>query len=499
MIRVEQLSLYHGIRPLLQDITFEIHPGQTLAVIGEPGGGKTSLAHVLMGLTHGYRLKDGQVPVPKNNFSWTGEAWLGQLNVLRANKHQLQAMRGHSSGMIVQALADALNPHLTVLQHVQELLHVHGIYRRDARDVCAKGNIPERLLHRYPAALSGGEIQRVLTTLALVNDPEFLILDEPTTALDMVNREIALRAFQNGSERRCQMLITHDIDLARRLATHAAVLRQGRLTEIGTAEEVLEQPRSLYTQQLLKLRRASNKPRPFPKDNSIQDPILEAKVGNGLTINCISHEIQGTPLLSDVSAFVPAGRCMAVLGPSGSGKTTLAHLLTGYEKIQDGFVYWGTDVARTRPLATLIPQHPHRAMACHFSVAEVLQEALMLTDGDMADLTKLLERVGLPTESDFLKRKTANLSGGEAQRLVIARALATRPNCLVADEPTSALDMQARSQVLEILRGAMRNRNVALVLFTHDLDVTRALADKICHLEQGQLVCNQTPLTNAAS
>ncbi|WP_108819003.1 ABC transporter ATP-binding protein [Pseudovibrio sp. Alg231-02] len=499
MIRVEQLNLYYGRQSLLEDVSFEIHKGQTLAVIGEPGGGKTSLARSLMGLIQGRRLAEDEQPLASSHFSWNGEAWLGDMNVLRSSRAQLQGMRGCSAGLIVQALSDALNPHLTVLQHVQEMLQAHGLYERDALEECARGNIPERLLHRYPSALSGGEIQRVLTVLALANSPEFLIMDEPTAALDSFNREIAIRSFQAGSEDRCQMLITHDIELARRLASHVAVLRKGRLTEIGTAEEVLDRPRSIYTQQLLKLRRNAHNSAPILASGEGGYPELEARSGHGLTLDKLHHSFDGRALLSNISAFVPAGRCLAILGGSGSGKTTLARLLSGYETVQDGFVYWQNEEGRAKSVVALIPQHPHRAMACHFTVYEVLKEALMLSGGDQSELTRLLERVGLPTDSDFLRRKTRKLSGGEAQRLVIARALATRPQCLVADEPTSALDMQARSQVLEILRSVMRNKKMALVLFTHDHAAARSLADKVCHLEQGELICSQAPQTNAAS
>jgi len=499
MIRVEQLNLFFRERPLLQDVSFEIGHGQTLAIIGEPGGGKTSLARSLMGLIQGRRLAAQEKPLPSNHFSWSGDAWLGEMNVLRSSRAQLQAMRGRTAGLIVQALSDALNPHLTVLQHVQEMLRAHGLSDRDAREECAIGNIPDRLLPRYPTALSGGEIQRVLTVLALANSPEFLIMDEPTAALDSFNREIAIRSFQNGSEQRCQMLITHDIELARRLATHVGVLRKGRLTEIGPSEDVLDRPRSIYTQQRLKLRRSAGNPVPLPVSSSGDNPALEVRSGNGLVMDKLSHSIENRELLSKISAFVPAGSCLAILGGSGSGKTTLARLLSGYEKVQEGYVYWQNGTEREKSVIALIPQHPHRAMASHFSVSDVLKEALMLSRGDQAEANRLLDRVGLPTDTDFLSRKTRELSGGEAQRLVIARALATRPQCLVADEPTSALDMQARSHVLEILRGVMRNRKTALVLFTHDQAAARSLADKVCHLEQGTLICSEAPVTNVAS
>lgn len=462
MIRVSNLSLWFGDTPILADLSFEIGREETLAIIGESGGGKTSLGRLLLGLIPRYR---------RNGFRWSGDVTVEGIDPSKPPRNY----RGRKIGLIVQAMSDALNPHLTVRQHVAEMLSVHRLATLDVSAVCLACNIPKTLLDRYPATLSGGETQRVLAALALVSDPPSLVLDEPTASLDQASRALAIAAFARGSGRRSQLLITHDLDLVRRMAQRVGVLHGGRLIELDASERVLNHPAQTYTRNLVAYGRLIPRPvRMVPQSNDAL----------GVAVSALSHAYGPTSILHDVALTVRAGTCTAIVGESGSGKSTLARLLTGFEAVQSGRIELPSGPA------ALISQHPHRALAPHFTVAAVLAEALKLTNaknigGDTVD--GLLQRVGLPAMPEFLARRTAVLSGGEAQRLVIARALVGNPACLVADEPTSALDGIARMQILALLRSLVDEAGIALVLFTHDLDAAEVLADQTMELNSGRL------------
>lgn len=464
-IRLAGFSLSFGETTVLRDVSLRIATGETLALIGPSGSGKTTLARVLLGL------------IDRRAARMSGQAFLGGVDLVRAPERQLRDLRGRRVGMVVQALSDALNPQLTVRGHVAEMIAVHGLRDLDAAQVCLDHNLPAALHHRHPRHLSGGEIQRLLSCLALLNRPDHLVLDEPTAALDPDNRDRAVAGFLKGVGARCQLLISHDLDLVRRMAHRVAVLEAGRIVEDGPLDDILARPRHDTTRLLLG-GAAPAPPRP-----------AAGKTGAGLRVQNLSHGFGATPLLRDVSFALPAGRGLAIMGPSGCGKTTLARLLTGFDALQSGQVDWrSASGAPARPARTaLIPQHPHRAMARHFTVAEVLDEARHLTGRTEQDPTALLGQVGLSSDAGFLSRRTAALSGGEAQRLVIARALALAPDVLVADEPSSALDPVAAARVLSLLRRLMHDTGLGLVVFTHDAAVARALADRQMAIRQGRL------------
>lgn len=463
MIRVSNLSLWFADRPILTDLAFEIDRGETLAIIGESGGGKTSLGRLLLGLIPRHRT---------GGFRWDGDVRVGDVDPSDPPRFY----RGRQIGLVVQAMSDALNPHLTVRQHLWEVASAHRLTGIEMSAICLTYNIPETLLDRHPASLSGGETQRVLTALALVAGPPCLILDEPTASLDWANRKLAVAALERGSGNRSQLLITHDLDLVRRMARRVGVLHSGRLLEIGPTEQVLDHPMQAYTKSLVDHAEGRLRPR------------RRAKAGQNsaaaLVVSALSYGYGSAPLLRDISLSVAGGTCIAIIGRSGSGKSTLAGLLTGFRAMQAG------QLELPSGPAVLIPQHPHRALARHFTVRAVLAEALKLTGTRTAGrdtVNDLLHRVGLPATPEFLARKTAVLSGGEAQRLVIARALVGNPGCLVADEPTSALDGIARMQILAILRSLVDEAGIALVLFTHDLAAADTIADQCIELVDGNL------------
>ncbi|MEZ5838708.1 MAG: ATP-binding cassette domain-containing protein [Geminicoccaceae bacterium] len=473
MIQVQSLCLSFGERRILDGISFTVARGETLAIIGGSGVGKTSLARLLMGL-----LPSGPATKARSGFRWSGKVLVDELDVLRAKQRELRRFRGRQAGMITQALADALNPHLTVRQHLREVMYLHRL-PGTVEEVCAACNIPVRLCNRYPAGLSGGEIQRVLTALAMLPRPPVLILDEPTASLDGANRARAVEAFRRDQQSRCQLLITHDHDLARELADRVAVLKAGRIVEVGRARDILRPP-------------APSRPMvpPSPVEPRLQTTTASSP---GLYVHGLCHAHSGIPVLRDLSFHVPQGGCLAILGESGAGKSTLARILAGLEPLQAGQMSWVSSKG-ARPVelssrrSAMVSQHPHRAMARHFTVEQVLSEALALAGpcperkGRVLQGRDLLETVGLPASPSFLAQRSATLSGGEAQRLVIARALATEPDVLIADEPTAALDMVARERVLNLIARLKEERNLAIILVTHDADVATCIADHFLEL-----------------
>nr|WP_321458481.1 ATP-binding cassette domain-containing protein [uncultured Cohaesibacter sp.] len=508
MIEISNLRLHFSNRRILDNVSFTLEKGETLALIGESGGGKTSLARLLLRLLNGKPFDENEratLSRPKG-FHWSGSAHIDGLNILHADTKDIKQIRGKKIGLIAQALSDALNPHLTVAQHIEEISRKIGPMEQSARDICIQFNIPVQLCEQYPSRLSGGEIQRVLSALALIRKPDYLILDEPTASLDPANREIAIETFSKESRTRGQILITHDLALARQLADRVAVLYQGRVVEEGKTAEIFRCPKRHYTGTLVQACHrnpecAAGKARPNQIADGVSPKALHTSRQKpdpqGLSIRHVSHHYENHLVLDDISASVPIGSCLGIVGPSGCGKSTLAKLLVGQLPIKQGTILWKEGrnsllPAQVRP--ALVSQHPHRAMAHHFSVFEVLREALVLDRKRTArfclkhkhdfegEVFSLLEQVGLSHEPDFLSRKTAALSGGEAQRLIIARALSTKPSYLVLDEPTSALDMCARSQILSLLAELISKQSLTTIIFTHDLDAAHFLANQIYNI-----------------
>jgi len=493
---------------VLSGVTLTVLRGRPLVVIGETGAGKTSLALALM------RLCPGRI---------SGRVRVGETEVLTLPDAALRKYRGGTAALAPQAQGDVLNPHLRVRDQVADAMTSHGVAkneaRKRARDLLRRQGLPDDVDERYPQGLSGGEIQRVLIAMAVANDPEVLILDEPTAALDPKSRKRFQTLLTDLARDRCVVLITHDLSVARKVGQDAAVFYGGRVIECGPAARVLSAPRHPYTRALLRAspERGDGKdlqgvpglflrlPFGCPFANrctqripscTVVRPLLDgipeehrvACVRGGivpvLTARGVRKSFRGRSILDGVDMDLAFGETVAICGPSGIGKSTLARVLCGLETADAGCV----TIAR----AAFVPQQPRAAIAPHFTVAEAVEEPLRFVPGltrveRRERSTALLRAVRLSDDEAFLSRRTHELSGGELQRVAIARALAQDPAVLIADEVTSALDMGVQANIVRLLMNLQDERGLSIVFVTHDLALALRIADRVMILDQGKL------------
>ncbi len=520
MIEVEDLTVRHGEVAVLDRVSFCLRPGRPLAVVGESGGGKTSLAQALMGLS------SGRV---------TGRVWIGGEDMLTFDARRLRRYRGRRAALVIQAAADALNPHLRVAEQVADAITSHGLAapteaRRRAERLLAEQGLPAAIGGRHPAGLSGGEIQRVLLAMALANTPDLLILDEPTAALDRDTRDHVLSVVRLAARDRCCLLITHDFEVAQGIGAEVAVLYGGRLVEHGAAPVMLTRPRHPYARGLLRARpnRVSGKdlqgiPGHFERRRvgcpfvnrchqaidtclTTDPPMAEVADAPGHRLTChrggvvaavtvrgLRKAMGERPVLCGLDLDLEAGETVALCGASGSGKSTLGRILAGLETADAGVVTVdGLDTMQPGQGLALVPQHPQTAIAPHFTVLQSVTEPLRFAASmDKAERTKRararLRAVHLPDTDDFLARRTHGLSGGELQRVAIARALTRDPAVLIADEATSALDVSAQAKIVRLLMDLQERRGLSILFITHDPVLAERIADRILVLRDGRL------------
>ncbi len=509
-----------GARSLLRGLSFRAEGPEPLVIVGESGAGKSTLARALAGIAPG-----------SGTSSATGTLRAAGFDLATADEAALCAWRGRRAGIVFQDVHGALNPQHTLLDQVAEPLRLHcAMSRREARrsaaDLLESFGLAVPLHGRYPAQCSGGQLQRALLAMALAPSPDLLVLDEPTSALDPATRAQVLARLRIEAARRRLVVVTHDIDLARALGGRVLVLYGGSVMETGATASVLATPRHPYTRGLLRAW-----PREGGKDlQGIPGSYEEAQCGcpfanrcsqriarcdeerpapDGSGVAChrggivtvlaardLHKTLGGRPILQGVSLEVQSGETVAVVGGSGTGKSTLARILVGLQRPDAGSLATpGIDSAggvhgNGRGGIAYVPQNAAGSVAGHFSVFDVIAEPLVIQgDGDAAAIRATVRRaladVRLPTADVFLERRARGLSGGELQRLAIARALILEPALLVADEPTAALDASVQAKVLRLLLDLQEARGLALLMITHDLLIARRVADRIVRLDGG--------------
>ncbi|WP_454697143.1 dipeptide ABC transporter ATP-binding protein [Achromobacter aegrifaciens] len=480
----------------VQGVSFELVRGRTLCVVGESGSGKSVMASAVIG------LQARELQMEKGSISLNGE------DLMRASPERWRALRGASIGMVFQEPMTALNPVMRCGDQIDELLRCHTTWTKAVRrarivKVLAEVQLadPERIANSYPHQLSGGQRQRIVIAMAIILAPPLLICDEPTTALDVTTQAEILRLLQALRERQgmAVLFITHDMGVVAQIADDVLVMNQGQVIESGPRDQVLYHPAQAYTKQLLAAVPSMDPPPPRP---AAQGPVLLG--GTGLGKAYVRHRIFGPPektvALHDAALGLQRGETVGIIGESGSGKSTLARCLMRLIEPSCGEIRWngksveGLSEHKLRPLrrsVQVVFQDPNRSLNPRLRVGESMIEGAMNLVGlsreqAWAQAEKLMDKVRLPRQC--LYRYPREFSGGQRQRLAIARALACRPDVLIADEAVSALDVSVQAQILVLLRELQDELGLGILFITHDLRVAAQLCDRAIVMHKGQIV-----------
>ena len=494
LLRLDKLSISFGDTPVVNELSLEVRRGETLALVGESGSGKSVSALGAMNLL-------------PSNAHIGGERWFGDIELGTLRKRDWLGLRGGRVGFIFQEPMTSLNPLHTVAKQIGETLRLHqGLSGRAARErtrtLLEQVRLPrvDELLDAWPHQLSGGQRQRVMIAMAIANDPQLLIADEPTTALDVtVQQEIlALLAELRDRHGMGMLFITHDLNLVRRHADRVCVLYNGVEQETGTVAEVFTTPRSHYTRTLLD---AEPSGRPAPVQDS--GVLLAAR---GLTVafprpkQLLGKRPPPFVAVEPLDLHLSRGETLGVVGESGSGKTTLALALLRLVESQGEIELEGERLDRLtgnrlrqqRRRIQMVFQDPYGSLSPRMPVADIISEGLRfhypeLTEVQVQDrVSAVIREVGLP--ADCAARYPHEFSGGQRQRIAVARALILEPDLVVLDEPTSALDRTVQKQLVELLRDLQARRGLSYLFISHDLAVIRAMAHRGMVLKDGAVV-----------
>ena len=490
VLQVEHLQVRLQEHVLVDDLNFQLHAGKTLAIVGESGSGKSISSLAILGLL-------------PSNLTVSGRIILEDRNLLDMSESELRNIRGKKIAMIFQEPMTALNPLHTVEKIIGETLLLNGLSKEQVKSrvlaLLEDVGIPKPIekLKRYPHELSGGQRQRVMIAMALAQDPDILIADEPTTALDVTLQAQILNLLQSLQQSRqmAMILISHDLNLVRRYADDVVVMNQGQVVEQNSVEQIFNFPQTAYTQTL-----------------------LEQDFGQALNVNAQNELLQlnnlavkfpiKQGLLNRIKDYVTAvealdltvlqGESIGIVGESGSGKSSLALAVARLIDSEGQIQLLGQNLnvlkeKQLRPLRKnfqIVFQDPFSSLNPRLNVEQIISEGLHLNKMSSTDILKLvdeaLEKVELPTS--FKSRYPHELSGGQRQRIALARALVLKPKLLILDEPTSALDRTTQKAVVELLRRLQREEGMSYIFISHDLKVVRALCQKVLVLHHAKVM-----------
>ena len=486
----------------LRHINLEIARGEVLGLVGESGSGKTSLAWSIMRY------------LPGNAWEKTGAIRLSGEELLEKSEREMRAIRGGRMSMVFQDPSTSLNPTLSLGRQLSEVLvHHRGLTKRqawaeaEARLAQVGLKTPAQMMHRMPHEASGGEKQRVVIATAFACDPELIIFDEPTTALDVITaRQILDLLSELQAETGVAALyISHDLALVSRVARRVSVIYRGEIMESRDVESVFRRPEKDYTRNLIAAVPNPARRLAGPAPENTGRPLVEAdkvtvQYGRSSFIGSLLGRQQDQVLGNNaVSLSIASGEILGVVGESGSGKSTLAKALTGLNPFSGEVRFDGRTIRSARDMdkayrrdVQMIFQHPDASLNPRHRIAEILSRPLDLyglVSGAAARNEKigdLLEEVRLPR--DYADRFPHQLSGGEKQRVAIARAFASRPRLVICDEITSALDVSVQASVVELLLELQRQTGTAYLFITHDLNLVRQIAHRIAVMYRGDLI-----------
>ena len=489
----------HGTVEAVKDISFQLYRGETIAIVGESGSGKSVTARTVMGL-----LSKRAVVAPKSTVDYDGA------NILKYAERERRKLRGDRISMIFQEPMSSLNPIYTIGSQIVEAIRVHRKVSKKQAEARALELLkqvqipdPEARLKQYPHQLSGGQRQRVMIAMALSNDPDVLIADEPTTALDVTVQAQILNLIRNLQKemRMAVILITHDLTVVRQFSDYVYVMQHGEMREHNTTERLFANPQHSYTKHLL-----SSEPRgqanPLPEGSEV---ILDAK---GVRVSfMMRHGSFFKPELKELVAVDSLGltlrkhETLGLVGESGSGKTTFGQALLRLNDADNGEIYFdrqpihGKSRAEMRPLRSrmqVVFQDPFSSLNPRMTIGQIIEEGLVVnklgaTKGERLDrVREALVSAGMP--GNILSRFPHEFSGGQRQRIAIARAIALEPEFILLDEPTSALDLSVQAQIIELLRKLQDERGLSYLFISHDLKVVRALCHRVIVMQHGKIM-----------
>jgi ABC-type microcin C transport system duplicated ATPase subunit YejF len=483
------------MQPAVEQISFHIDRGETFALVGESGSGKSVTALSVLRL------------LPMAGHILSGEICMDGVDLLRVSERSMGTYRGGRIGVIFQDPSTALNPVMTVGQQIREVLAIH--VRDDSRSHPARVirllqqvGLPrvETMVDAYPHQLSGGQRQRVMIAMALAGEPDLLIADEPTTALDVTIQAQILELLQRIQQETgmALWLITHDLGIVHQMAHRVAVMHQGHILEQSTHAGFFAGPAHDYSQSLLKAmpRIQRCRERPLRETSGHDEPLLvleDFSLHFPIRKGLLKRQVGAFRAVDQVSLAIGQGETLALVGESGCGKTTLGKALLGLLPGATGTVRWARQLGGHIPsFAQIVFQDPYAAMNPRMTVGEVIEEGMRALRPDWTLSSRrqrcdeMLVAVGLDAGDRI--RYPHEFSGGQRQRICIARALAVEPRLVILDEPTSALDVSVQAHILALLRDLRERYGLSYLFITHDLGVVAEVADRVAVMFRGQIV-----------
>ena len=497
LLDVRDLSVAFGTSVAVDHVSFSIKRGECVALVGESGSGKSVSALSILKL-----LPYPAASHPSGAIRFKGRELLG------ASEREMREIRGNDISIIFQEPMTSLNPLHTIEKQIGEILLLHqGLTGAAARtrtiELLTQVGIPEAetRLASYPHQLSGGQRQRVMIAMALANEPDLLIADEPTTALDVTVQAQILSLLKELQRRlgMAMLFITHDLGIVRKLADTVCVMKEGKIVERGPVERVFTAPEHPYTRALL-----AAEPKPDPAPINADAPVVvetkDLKVWFPIKRGVMRRVVGHIKAVDGVSIAVRQGETLGIVGESGSGKTTLGLAILRLVSSDGPIVFLGNTIAgltfrQMRPFRLhmqIVFQDPYGSLSPRMSVSDIIEEGLWvhhpkLTRAQREErVVQALRDVGLDPETRF--RYPHEFSGGQRQRIAVARAIVLEPTFVMLDEPTSALDMLIQAQIVDLLRALQKRRNLTYMFISHDLRVVAALASRLVVMRHGKVV-----------